>query len=123
MHDWVYFHADRVPDRAAVLTQTLRLTYGELARRIRLMAGLLAATGIRQGDRVMLALPNTPATVVAALAVNAIGAASVEVSRTWSAEVLAEIVARSGVRHAFVWERDAPTWIKVLADRPIERLW
>ena len=121
--DWVFFHAERAPDSPAVASSTARLTYGELANRVRALASHLAAQGIGPGCRVLLALPNTPATVVAGLAVNTLGGTSVEVNREWSAEVLGEIVARSRVRQAFVWGRDARTWAAALAGRPIEHCW
>ena len=51
-------------------TPSVRLSYGQLAERVRALAGHLAAAGVAPGDRVLLALPNSPATVVAGLAVN-----------------------------------------------------
>jgi long-chain acyl-CoA synthetase len=123
LSDWLFFHAERSPDAAAVASHTARLTYGDLACRVRALAGHLAAQGIGPLSRVLLALPNTPATVVAGLALNALGATSVEVNRGWSAEVLGEIVTRSRVRHAFVWGGDARTWAAALAGRPIDHVW
>ena len=121
--DWLFFHADRSPRAPAVASKTSRLSYGELAHRVRALAAHLAARGIGPGSRVLLALPNTPATVVAGLAVNTLGATSVEVNREWSPEVLGDIVARSQVRQAFVWARDARKWGAALAGRPMECLW
>jgi acyl-coenzyme A synthetase/AMP-(fatty) acid ligase len=72
---------------------------------------------------VLVALPNQPATVVVGLAIQRAGAVAVEVNREWSAEVLAGIVARSGVRQAVIWGRDARTWRQVLATVPLDRLW
>ena len=118
--DWLYFHAERTPDAPAVASPTTRLSYGELAERVHILAGHLAAQGIGPGSRVLLALPNTPATVVAGLAVNALSAISVEVDRDWSAGVLGEIVTKSRARHAFVWGRDARTWATALAGRPVD---
>ena len=122
-HDWVFEHAARRPDAPAVATPGFRLTYGELATRVRALAGHLSAGGVGPRDRVLLALPNVPATVVAGLAVNAAGATSVELNRDWSAEVLSSVVARAGARHAFVWSRDERTWARVTAERPLERIW
>ena len=104
-------------------TPALRLTYGELATRVRALADHLAASGIGAGDRVVLALPNTPATVAAGLALNALGAVAVEVNREWGPDVLSGIVAQSRARQAFVWGRDAAAWGKVRATSPLERLW
>ncbi len=121
--DWLLFHAERAPDAPAVASPAARLSYQELASRVRALAAHLSGRGIGPGSRVLLALPNTPATVVAGLALNALGATSVEVSRDWSAEVLGDIVARSQVGQAFVWARDAQKWGEVLAGGPIGHVW
>ena len=123
LHEWLFAHAERRPDAPAVATPAVRLTYGELAERVRALAVHLGAGGVGPGDRVVLALPNTPATVVAGLALNALGATSVEVNREWGAEVHAGIVAQSRARQAIVWGRDGRAWGKVHAARPLERLW
>jgi long-chain acyl-CoA synthetase len=93
-----------------------------MGARVRALAGHLAALGIVPGSRVLLALPNVPATVVAGLALNALGATSVEVSRAWGSQILGDIVRRSGVRHAFVWARDAQMWRAALEGLPLPHL-
>lgn len=123
MADWLFAHADRAPDAPAVGSPTARLTYGDLADRVRVLAGHLAGAGIGTQSRVLLALPNTPATVAAGLAINALGATSVEVSREWSAEVLGDIVARSRASQAVIWARDAATWGTALAGRSLDHVW
>src|SRR5512139_2646260 len=107
MHEWLFEHAERRPEAPAVATPAHRLSYGVLADRVRALAGHLAAAGVSRGDRVLAALPNVPATVVASLAVQALGATAVEVNREWSVDALEEILAQAGARHAFVWGRDA----------------
>ena len=122
LHEWLFEHAERQPDAPAVATPTSRLSYRELADRVRTLAAHLAATGVVSGDRILLALPNAPATVVAGLAIHALGATAVEANREWGAETLAGIVRQSGVRQAFIWGRDARTWKTACADQPLERL-
>jgi len=61
--------------------------------------------------------------VVAGLAVQSVGGAVVEVNREWGADVIADIVARSGARQAVTWSRDARLWATVWETRPLERLW
>ena len=121
--DWLFYHAARTPDAPAVATPAARLSYGDLADRVRALAGHLATEGVGPGSRVLLALPNVPATIVAGLALNALGATSVEVNREWTADVLGEIVARSSVRHAFIWVRDARVWRTALRGREVEHVW
>ena len=123
VHDWVFWHAARTPAAPAIATPSMRLTYADLAARIRVLAGRLAADGIGPGDRVLVALPNVPATVVASLAVQLLGGAAVEVNREWGPETLADIATRSGVRAAFVWARDTAGWGPVVDRTAIRRLW
>jgi long-chain acyl-CoA synthetase len=123
LSDWLDFHARRTPGAPAVASLTARLTYGQLADRVRVLSGHLAVQGVGPGSRVLLALPNTPAAVVAGLALNALGATSVEVSREWSADVLGDIVTRSGVRQVVVWARDASRWAAALAGHPVDHVW
>ncbi len=123
IHDWLFEHAARAPQAQAVATPALRLSYGELAGRVRALAAQLAAHGVKGGDRVLAALPNTPATVVASLAVQALGATAVEVNREWDAATLGDIVRRCGVRQAFVWGRDARTWGALAGQGALARLW
>src|SRR5512138_1623448 len=123
LHEWLFTHAESRPDAPAVATPAIRVSYGELAERVRSLAGGLAASGVRPGDRVVLALPNAPATVAAGLALNALGAVAVEVNREWGAQVLGGIVAQTRARHAFVWGRDARTWGAIAATSSMDRLW
>ncbi len=123
LHEWLFFHAERRPEAPAVASPSVRLSYAGLASRVSALAGDLAANGVGRGDRVVLALPNAPAAVVAGLAVNALGATTVEVNRDWSVDVLAGIVAQARARHAVVWSRDARVWEQLAARHPLDRVW
>jgi long-chain acyl-CoA synthetase len=87
------------------------------------MTGQLAAAGVGPGSRVLLALPNVPATVVAGLAIHSLGATSVEVNREWGRDVLSQILAQSRPGHAVVSGRDARAWGALAAEGGLERLW
>ncbi|HLA77988.1 MAG TPA: class I adenylate-forming enzyme family protein [Vicinamibacteria bacterium] len=121
--DWLFEHAEHHPQAPAVATAAMRLTYRHLADRVRTLAGHLAASGLGPGDRVLVALAHTPATVVASLAVQQLGATPVEVSREWPAAVQTGIAEQARVRAAFVCGRDARTWGAVHAARAFDRLW
>jgi long-chain acyl-CoA synthetase len=123
LHEWVLAHAERTPDAPAIASPAVRLSYGLLAERVRALAGHLALAGIGPGDRVLVSLPNSPAAVVAALAVHRRGATSVEVSHQWSPAVLGEAITRSRARGAFISGRDARTWGPVLAGRSMDLVW
>ncbi len=121
--DWLFEHAARSPGSPAVGTPTTWLSYGELAARVEAFAGHLTAAGTGPGDRVLLSLPNCLAGVVAGLAVHMLGATSVEVSREWRVDALADVAARSRPRQAIVWSRDVRTWASVLSGSSLERVW
>ncbi len=123
LHEWVFAHAARRPDAPAVATPTTRLSYAELAERVRAFAAQLTAAGAAPGDRILVALPNAPAAVVAGLAIHAMGGTAVEVNREWNPELLAGLVQQCRARQAVVWGRDARAWAKVCAATSLERLW
>ena len=123
MADWLSVHQGRTPHAPAVASATVRLTYGDLADRVGALASDLVASGVGLGSRVLVALPNSPATVVAGLALNMIGATSVELSREWSGDVLGDVLERSACRHAFIWVRDVPKWGTCMSGRTIDRAW
>ena len=123
LHEWLFEHAGLRPEAPAVATPALRLDYGTLAARVRALAGHLAAAGVGPGDRVLVALPNLPVTVVASLAIQSVGGVPVEVNREWSADTLAGIRIGCGARQAVVWGRDARKWGTVGATARLDRLW
>jgi len=123
LDDWLFAHADSRPEAPAISTPVQRLTYGDLATRVLSLAGALSAQGVGPGHRVLVALPNLPAAVVAGLSVHRLGGTAVEVNREWSPAILEGIVARSGVRQAVVWGRDARTWGPLASKARLERLW
>ena len=108
--DWVEQHAARTPGAPAVDSPRERLTYGELWRRARDLAGHLAACGVRPGDRVVVALPTSPGSVVCALAVHALGGCAVEIDRGMGQAGLATVLAQARPRHALLHAQDARAW-------------
>lgn len=107
---WVLAHAARTPDAPAVDSPWVRLTYRQLAERVMALAGQLRARGVMPGSRVLVALPLSPAAVVAGLAVQALGACVVEVDRETGADSLTAILQQTGARHAFLFGQDARKW-------------
>jgi len=68
-----------VPDSGEVLT------YTQVAAQVEALAQRLAGLGVRRGDRVALALPNSPDVVVLLLAVTALGAAAAPLNPAYTA--------------------------------------
>ena len=123
LHEWVFSHAAGNPDAPAIATRAVRLTYGDLAVRVRALAARIQESGERPHDHVLIALPNVPATVVASLANQMLGATAVEVNRDLGEAVLGAILAGLDIRFLFVAGRDIGKWSAVVRARQIERIW
>ena len=88
LHELFLAQAERTPEAAALLCGDLRLTYGELAARVRQLAGNLAALGVGPEVRVGVCLARTAALPVALLAVLAAGGAYVPLDPAYPQERL-----------------------------------
>jgi acyl-CoA synthetase (AMP-forming)/AMP-acid ligase II len=75
---------DHVALRGADDEQTI--TYAELAGRVEILAGRLSSAGVRRGDRVALALPNSPEFVEVLLAITAVGAAAAPLNPAYTVD-------------------------------------
>jgi acyl-CoA synthetase (AMP-forming)/AMP-acid ligase II len=123
MTDWVREHARRSPDAPAVSSPQHRLSYRELERRVRDLAGHLADRGVSARDRVVVALPSSPASVVAALGVQALGACAVEIDRGLGRHGFATVLAQARPRHAIVAARDLVEWGAAQGGAPFAWCW
>lgn len=114
MCDWVFEHARRTPDAPAVDSPDRRISYGTLGRRTAACAGALRAMGVREGDMVVVVLPNVAAAVVVSLAVQHLGAVTVEVSRDWGADPIAVVLAQTRPRVVAFAGRDAAKMLPLI---------
>ncbi|MCG5434254.1 FadD3 family acyl-CoA ligase [Mycobacterium sp. MYCO198283] len=94
--------ADRFGDAEAVVDGPLRLTFTELAGRIRRAAGAFHELGIAKGDRVAIWAPNSVHWIVAAFGLLTAGGVVVPVNTRFKAEEAADIVVRSGAKAVLV---------------------
>jgi 2-furoate---CoA ligase len=90
--------AERTPDAEALVGPGRRSTYAELRARAARIAGGLARTGVRRGDRVACVLRNEPETVELYWAVQWLGACLVPLSHRVSDEDLAYCIDDCGAR-------------------------
>lgn len=107
---WLAAHAAATPNAPFLGNIDGWVTYGELHQRMQGVRALLAALGVKRGDRVVLALPNLPATVAAWCAVQSLGATSVELDRAWGEGALAEVLRQVKPALALISGRDARKW-------------
>jgi HIP---CoA ligase len=94
--------AHRFGDAEAVVDGPLRLSYVELARRIRCAAGAFASLGVAKGDRVAVWAPNSAEWIVAAFGIMTAGGVLVPVNTRFKAEEAADVVSRSGAKAVMV---------------------
>ncbi len=88
--------ARRDPGAVAVIDGTRRLTYGELSRDARAVAGTLRARGVGRGDLVGVLLPRSASSIVANLGVLAVGATYVPLDPTHPPARIARALADAG---------------------------
>jgi long-chain acyl-CoA synthetase len=97
------------PDHLALVHAEERITYAELAERIKRLAAALADRGIGAGDAVALLLGNTPDFVTSFFAVTGLGAAVAPLNPAFKQDELETCFAKCGVRLAIADERSAGT--------------
>src|SRR5438094_868210 len=90
--------AGRYPDRVAVSCRDASLTYRELERLSNQLAQLLAARGVRKGDRVGICLKKSLEAVVAVFGILKAGAAYVPLDPSAPARRLGFIVGNCGMK-------------------------
>ena len=128
--DAVNAHADRWPDRVALVHGGGTTTYGQLRDRVARLRTLLLDRGCRPGDHVAVSGPRGPNNPVAFLALESLGAAYIPVDLSWSAERLARIFARTECAYVLSHEQDtdgagrlpAPSLVQAVAATGVELL-
>jgi acyl-CoA synthetase (AMP-forming)/AMP-acid ligase II len=94
--------AGRFGGAEAVVDGPLRLTFTELADRVRTAAGAFAALGIEKGDRAAIWAPNSAEWIIAAFGLLTAGGVLVPVNTRFKADEAADIITRSGARAVLV---------------------
>ncbi len=94
--------ASQVPAAPALLSTAGLVTHAELTDRACVLGRHLAASGVRAGDLVLVALPKSPAQLVAVLGVHRCGAGYVPVDPGWPAARIQAVCERAGITHAVV---------------------
>lgn len=94
--------ADRFGDAEAVVYGPQRLSFADLADRIRLASGAFHEFGIARGDRVAVWAPNSAEWIIAAFGIMTAGGVLVPVNTRFKADEAADVVARSGAKAVLV---------------------
>ena len=90
--------ADRFGDAEAIVDGDLRLTFRELASRVRRAAGAFAGAGVDKGDRVAIWAPNSAEWIIAAFGLLTAGGTLVPVNTRFKEAEASDIIGRSGAK-------------------------
>jgi acyl-CoA synthetase (AMP-forming)/AMP-acid ligase II len=93
---------DRFGDAEAVVDGPLRLSFAELADRVRTAAGAFASEGIDKGDRAVIWAPNSAEWIIAAFGLLTAGGVLVPVNTRFKAAEAEDIIRRSGAKAVLV---------------------
>lgn len=93
---------ERGDDVCAVFESGGSWTFTELLEEVRTVAAGLQQLGVRQGDRVLVMMPNGASALRVMFAANYIGAVSVPINTAYKGRVLEHVVRNSGAKLAFV---------------------
>ena len=88
------------PERDALISGDLRVSYGELWARVRAVAKELASCGVCPGDRVLLSAPSAPGFAYAYFATHMLGAVAVALDPRAPAARRDELIARTAPKVA-----------------------
>ncbi|WP_082109786.1 FadD3 family acyl-CoA ligase [Mycobacterium sp. UM_Kg1] len=89
---------DRFGDAEAIVDGSTRLSFAELADRVRCAAGAFAEAGVAKGDRVAVWAPNSAAWIIAAFGLLTAGGVLVPVSTRFKQAEADDIIGRSGAK-------------------------
>ena len=98
------------------------LTYGEVEDQVRRVATGLSGLGVKQGDRVAIALPNCPQHVVSILAVHSLGATVVQHNPLYTAYELKDQFDDHGAKVVIAWDKAAPVYKELARTTQLEKV-
>jgi long-chain acyl-CoA synthetase len=110
------------PDRPATQFLGAQLTFLDLKQRADALAAALARSGIVQGDRVGIMLPNCPQYIFSAFAILRLGAIVVNINPSYTAREALIVATDSGVRAVITLDALAPLIQSIRAQTSIEQI-
>ena len=98
LHEWLEQHARNTPEKAALVCESERISFGEIDARARALAATLQAYGVQRGDRVAIYLENCTEAVVSIFATLKAGAVFMPVNPQTKADKLTYLLNDSEAR-------------------------
>lgn len=102
LSSFIRFHAQRTPDKTALVYGGERISYAQFLRRIERLGGWLLQEGVTPGDVVAVLMKNSAAFLEIAFAASHVGAVLLPVNYRLSTEEVSYIVRDAGARVLFV---------------------
>src|ERR1700712_421111 len=90
--------SERWHDVEALVDGELRMTFGQLNKRVQQAAGAFIASGLEPGDRVAIWAPNSASWIIASFGVYAAGGVLVPINTRFKAPEAAHVLNTSGAR-------------------------
>ena len=114
--------AGKTPDKAALVYLGTSYSYAELLDSVRALASSLRQLGLKEGDKVVLYLPNSVQWVLAWLAVQWIGGVAVPITPIYTARDLNYIAGDTGAVAVFCSDRNFGYVQQVLDSSPLKTI-
>ena len=122
IYEIVHRTAEKLPDECAYEFLDRRTSYRDFMRRVDHVAACLRKIGVRQGDRVLVCLPNCPQAVDAFYAISKIGAISAMIHPLSAKNEIQYYLNNSGARIALVLDPFVNNFAAVKDQTPLEKL-
>ena len=116
MWDALTASAARYPRQTALDYLGSRISFRALARRVEHAAAALSDMDVKQGDRVLLILPNIPQAVFLLYAINRLGAVAVMMHPDSAVDEIVRITRELDCRVVFLTARSAPACQSLLSE-------
>ncbi|MCL6635359.1 MAG: long-chain fatty acid--CoA ligase [Peptococcaceae bacterium] len=110
------------PDGAALIFSGRQLTYGQFYSMVNRFSNALIGLGIKKGDRVCIAGPNSPHWVIAFFSVVRAGGIVVQTNPMYVERELEHLLNDSGAETAVVYEPLLPRFRGVMPATPLKRI-
>ncbi|MES1940000.1 AMP-dependent synthetase and ligase [Salinisphaera sp. T5B8] len=116
LHEYLFQHAEEVPDRVAYIYYGTEITWGQVGDAVRRLAAHLRENGVGAGDRVALFMQNCPQYIFAHYAVQALGAMVTPVNPQYKAAEVAYQLSNAETK-ALVVARDLYSIVAEVRDQ------
>ncbi|HTY22821.1 MAG TPA: class I adenylate-forming enzyme family protein [Desulfomonilaceae bacterium] len=114
--------AEKYPDKTAILFLGTRFSYKKLLDLIERFAASLAALGFKQGDRILMYIPNSIHFVIAWLGIQRLGAVAVPITPIYTSADLNYIATDTGAKAVVCSDRNYGYVKRSLPDTSIEKV-